>query len=80
MTKQEFKIKLEDLLLDMQDMSQSDQKDALSKIGDWVSELPDSRDVGTLQSKIEEFMEAYYFSDPTEVVSETITFLQYVNF
>lgn len=80
MNKQEFKVKLEDLLGEMQDMTQSEQKDALSKIGDWVSELPDSRDVGTLESKIEEFMGAYYFSDPKEVVSETITFLQYVNF
>lgn len=80
MNKQEFKIKLEDLLQEMQDMSHEAQKDSLSKIHDWVSELPDMKDVGTLESKIEEFMDAYYFSDPKEVVSETITFLQYVNF
>lgn len=80
MNKQEFKIKLEDLLLEMQDMSKSEQQDCIITVQDCIEQLIYSDDALRLEKKTDELLNDWFFTDPSEIVKELIVFLDYVNF
>ena len=80
MNKQEFKVKLEDLLEEMKEMSKADQMDSIYFLDDWTDQLPNTLDANMLCTKIDELFHEYYMRNPIEIISQTITYLHYVDF